>query len=131
MITGIINSALEATIRLTVLGPNGARRRIKAVVDTGFDGFLSLPPSLIAELELNWNGQSQAILADGSTTSFDMYDGTVIWDRRRKSIFIDEADTTPLVGTALLANFEMHALFRPGGAVVIKPLRRGRPGGQS
>jgi clan AA aspartic protease len=125
MITGIVNSSLEATLRLTVIGPGGQTCRIKAVIDTGFDGFLSLPPALIAELELVWNGKSQATLADGSVTSFDMYDGTVVWDRRRKPIYIDEADTTPLVGTALLADFEMQAQFRPRGKVTISPLVSG------
>jgi clan AA aspartic protease len=126
MITGVVNSSLEATLRLTVRGPNGATRRITAVVDTGFDGFLTLPSETIAELGLLWNGKSQAILADGSSTSFDVYDGVIVWDRRRKPIQIDEADTTPLVGTALLAKFEIKAPFIPGGAVAIKPLRRRR-----
>ena len=54
-----------------------------------------------------------------------MYDGTVVWDRRRKPIYIDEADTTPLVGTALLADFEMQAQFRPRGKVTISPLASG------
>jgi clan AA aspartic protease len=129
MITGIVNSSLEATLRLTVLGPGGRTCRIQAVVDTGFDGFLSLPPALIAELELVWNGKSQATLADGSITSFDTYDGMVVWERRRKAIFIDEADTTPLIGTALLADFEMKAHFRPRGKVMIKSLRGWRLGG--
>ena len=50
MMTGVVNSDLEATIRLTIRGTDGRSRRITAVIDTGFDGWLSVPPSLVAEL---------------------------------------------------------------------------------
>ena len=123
MIVGVVNSDLEAILRLTVRGPNGQTRRIKAVIDTGFDGFLTLRPTTIADLGLPLESQSYAILADGSETVFDTFRGQVIWNRRRLHIDIDEADTTPLVGTALLANFEMQAQFRPKGKVTIKPIR--------
>jgi clan AA aspartic protease len=124
MITGVVNSDLEATIRLTVRGPNGRSRRIIAVIDTGFDGWLSLPPALVAELGLIWDHQTYATLADGSEVLVDMYLGYVVWNRRRRLIDIDEADAEPLVGTALLADFEMKAQFRARGPVEIKPLRR-------
>ena len=70
MMKGIVNAHLEATIRLTVRGPNG-KRRIRAVIDSGYDGCLTLPPALIAVLGLSWQRSSSAILADGSETIFD------------------------------------------------------------
>ena len=48
MIRGFVNAHLEAILRLTVRGPNGQIRRVTAIVDMGFDGWLSLPSSLIA-----------------------------------------------------------------------------------
>ncbi len=122
MITGVVNSHLEATIRLMLRGQNGLSRRVKAVVDTGFDGWLSLPPALIAHLGLSWDRRGRAILADGSESNFDIYAGAVVWDRRKCTIPIDEADTTPLVGTALLAEYVQKAEFRPRGKVTIKRL---------
>jgi clan AA aspartic protease len=126
MITGVVNSDLEATIRLIVRGADGHKRRITAVIDTGFDGWLSLPSAVIADLELVWDRQTYATLADGSEVLFDMYLGVVVWNRRRRLIAIDEAETTPLVGTALLADFAMTAQFRPRGRVKITPLGRRR-----
>ena len=38
MITGVVNAHFEATIRLTLRGPNGQTRKVDAVIDTGFDG---------------------------------------------------------------------------------------------
>src|SRR5260370_35899240 len=123
MINGVVNAHLEATIRLTLRGPNGQIRRVNAVVDTGFDGSLSLPPGVIAHLGLAWDRRGTAILADGSVSVFDIFSGTVVWDGRKRTIPIDEADATPLVGTALLADFGLKAKFRARGQVTIKLLR--------
>ncbi|MBA2450995.1 MAG: hypothetical protein H0V51_23525 [Chloroflexi bacterium] len=46
----MVNAALEATIRLTVEGASGQAHEVEAVVDTGFSGFLTLPPTLITLL---------------------------------------------------------------------------------
>jgi clan AA aspartic protease len=122
MITGRMNADLEAIIRLTVRGPAGQQQKIKAVIDTGFDGWLTLPPALITALGLPWRRRGRAILADGSDTFFDVYEATVVWDRRRQRISVDEADTTPLVGTGLLNGHELKIQVRPGGKVTIRRL---------
>jgi predicted aspartyl protease len=54
MITGVVTSFYQATIRLIVRGPTGQAQEIEAVIDTGFDGVLSLPPADIATLGLPW-----------------------------------------------------------------------------
>jgi clan AA aspartic protease len=122
MITGLVTAEREAIIRLLVRGPLGLPQRIEAVVDTGFDGWLSLPPSLIALLGLPWRRRGRAFLADGSESLFDIYEGTVVWNRRRRRIPVDEADTSPLVGMALLNGYELNVQVRTSGKVTIKPL---------
>ena len=52
MITGQVTVYREAVISLSVKGPEGQSREIDAVIDTGFNGFLTLPASLIQELGL-------------------------------------------------------------------------------
>jgi predicted aspartyl protease len=89
MITGVVTANREATIRLLVHGPARRSRKIKAVIDTGFDGWLSLPPALIVLLGLPWRRRGRALLADGSENLFDIYEGTVVWDRHRRRIPID------------------------------------------
>jgi predicted aspartyl protease len=54
MITGVVTPFHQATIRLIVRGPTGQAQEIDAVIDTGFDGALSLPPADIAALSLPW-----------------------------------------------------------------------------
>ena len=48
MIQGEVNAAYEAVITLSVQGSEGQVREVDAVVDTGFTGFLTLPPALVA-----------------------------------------------------------------------------------
>ena len=54
MISGTVTEDHEAVVRLAVFGKAGQREPIEAVVDTGFTGWLSLPRSLINDLELPW-----------------------------------------------------------------------------
>ena len=54
MITGHVTAYREALISLNVGGPRNQKREIDAVVDTGFNGFLTLPASIIQELDLVW-----------------------------------------------------------------------------
>ncbi len=63
LITGTVTAYREAVIRLTVHGSQ-TEEEIEAVVDTGFNGFLTLAPPLIATLDLPSRGRGRAILAD-------------------------------------------------------------------
>jgi len=48
VIQGVVNADYEPVITLTVLGPSGRSAEIEAVVDTGFDAFLTLPSESVA-----------------------------------------------------------------------------------
>lgn len=122
MITGRVTANREMVIRLKVRGPTGRELRVDAVLDTGFDSWLTLPPSLITILKLPWRHRGRALLADGSQCDFDIYEATVVWDRRRRVIPVYEADTAPLLGMALLDGYELKAQVRTGGKVTIKRL---------
>lgn len=122
MIRGAITDDLEAVVELIVVGPAGKHHSITAVVDTGYNGHLTLPISLINRLRLVWLQRGRAELADGNDIFFDVFQGTVVWDRRRTAIPIDESETVPLVGMALLKGFELRMKVRTNGTVAIKRL---------
>jgi clan AA aspartic protease len=122
MIRGSVNSALQATVRLTVQGPAGQQVDIDAVIDSGFDSWLALPPALIARLGLAWRKREQALLANGTTMSLDVYEGIVIWDGQPRPVFVYAAGTTPLIGMSLLEGFELTMQVRPQGDVAIAAL---------
>ena len=120
MIQGLVNVAYEAVIPLTVQGPSGERREIEAVVDTGYNGFLTLPQDLVTELGLVYRDRGRAILADGSEVFFDTYDVAVLWDSRLRITRASAANTTPLVGMALLDHHTLYVEVENGGPVVIQ-----------
>lgn len=122
MITGVVTERREAVIRVKVRGPAGQDREIKAVIDTGFDGWLSLPPSIVSELDLVWHRRGRALLADGSESVFDIYEATVEWDGQLRRIPVDQAETFPLVGMSLLEGYELVVQIQPNGPVTVRAL---------
>ena len=122
MIVGTVTNDHEAVIRLTVRGPSGQEQVVRAVIDTGFNGSFSLPPELIAALGLPWRRRGRALLADGSETVFDIYEGTVEWDGSSRRVAVDEASTAPLVGMALLNGYELNIEVRTGGRATVRML---------
>lgn len=123
MITGVVQGR-EGRIGLKVRGPRRQERDIEGVIDTGYTAFLSLPPALVASLGLRWKSSGRGLLADGSECLFDVYLAKVIWDGKEHRILVDEADTDPLVGMALLAGYELKMQVRARGKVTIKRLPR-------
>ncbi|MBI2179544.1 MAG: clan AA aspartic protease [Deltaproteobacteria bacterium] len=112
MITGVVNANQEAIIQLVVTGPSGQQQNSEAIIDTGFTGFLTLPPAYIATLGLSWLSRQSGILADGSVDVFDVYVATVMWDGQSRTVEVEAANTEPLVGMSLLARlYHPQAIF--------------------
>ena len=120
MIEGRVNAAYEPVVPLTVRSRAGRELGVSGVVDTGFNRFLTLPPSLIADLDLPLVGVSQVVLANGSEETLDMHGATMLWDGVPRDIDVLVADTTPLVGMSLLDGYELHVQVREG-RVLIEP----------
>ncbi len=119
---GIVDQNCEATIRLVVGNLDSQRQMIDAVIDTGFTGFLTLPSSVLADLNLRAYRREEGILGNGSTCIFDVYRGLVIWDGELRRIDINESDTEPLVGMGLLYGYRMQLDVIEGGTVTIQAL---------
>ena len=122
MILGVVNAAYEAVITLSVQGPEAQAQEVDAVVDTGFTGFLTLPPALMTGLALPFETTGHATLADGSEVSFDTYRVTVLWEGRPRYVLADAADTTPLVGMLFLDMHDLSIQVRNGGRVLIEAI---------
>lgn len=123
MITGSVKGR-EARVRLKVRGPRRQEQEVEAVVDTGYTAFLTLPPAVVAALGLRWKCIGRGILADGSQCLFDVFMAKVVWDGKECRVLIDEADTDPLLGMALLDGYELKMQVRNRGKVSIKRLPR-------
>ena len=121
MIEGVVNAACEPVVVLTVQGPSGQATEIEAIIDTGFNGFLTVTPALAAELGLSLESTSRATLADGSEVTFDVfYDVAVLWDGQPRYVLADAADTTPLVGMRMLDRHNLNIDIEDEGRVIIQ-----------
>jgi clan AA aspartic protease len=120
MIKGVVTSQRVAVVRLPVLGMKGEEREVKAIIDTGFNGSLTLPPSVIAALDLTWRSRGSAVLANGKREQFDIYAATVIWDGMQRRLLVEAANTDPLIGMRLLHGHRLSIHVVPNGDVTIE-----------
>ncbi len=122
MIYGVVNLRREATLPLVVGNAEKQQQVVDTVIDTGFNGFLSLPSTVIATLNLPWSAADIVTLGDGSQTLFDIYTAMVIWDGQYREIDIAASETEPLLGMALLYGYRLQVDNVEGGIVKIEEL---------
>ncbi len=122
MICGVVTAQLEAWIDLIVVGADGSHIGLSAVIDTGFNGHLTLPQSVVTKLGGRRLGEVLVSLADGSEILSHVFAITVIWDGQPRKIEVDAADVEPLVGMRMLKGHDVHLRVVPNGDVTVSPL---------
>lgn len=95
---------------------------VEAVIDTGFDGELTLPPGTIRRLRYPYAGSAGGTLADGSEIQFDYHEGQVLWHDVTRPVAVIAAEGQPLVGMALLRGSRLSVEALPGGEVTVSEL---------
>lgn len=123
MIRGVVNAAYEPVLSLVFQGPSGRSRETEAVVDTGFNGYLTLSSGLVTALGLPGVFRTSVILADGSEAAFDVYRATVQWDGITRHVDAYMSDTVPLVGMRLMDRHRLYIDVENGGRVLIQARR--------
>ena len=110
---------LQARMPILLKLPAHSEVEIECVVDTGFEGFLTLPPDAIAELELPYLIQISANLANNSSVMTDVHLATVVWNGIEREIAVLSMGRRPLIGTALLDQYHLSIDFCERGTVLI------------
>ncbi|MGV0029372.1 clan AA aspartic protease [Phormidesmis priestleyi] len=123
MMFGVVNNNCEAIIKVAVGRIGSPKITVDAVIDTGFTSFLSLPLSIITELDLPWHYRDVGTLGDGSEVVFEIYKATVIWNGQNQIVDVAASDADPLVGMGLLYGFKLQIETIEGGAVIIEALK--------
>lgn len=108
--------------QLTLPGQDGPFT-IASIVDTGFDGELSLPPSLASRLDAEIAGRQTLSLADG-TTLFSPYYRIEIddWNGEERLTEVLLLDGHPLLGVNLLSGYLLQMEMEESGGVEIELL---------
>ncbi len=107
MMTGMINDSKEAVLKVLIQGPDGQEIEAEAVIDTGYNGTLSLPPEAITFLALPARGSRYVTLGDGNTVLMNIYRATVIWDGLPRPVQVMETEDVSLIGMSLLYGYRV------------------------
>jgi clan AA aspartic protease len=120
MITGAVASGRGPIVPLVVLDAEGHEHSLSAIVDTGFNGWLTLPGRLARLWGIPSREQGSAVLADGSVVYYTVYRASVMWDGQPIAVLIDEMESEPLIGMRLTHGYRMLIENVDGGAVSIE-----------
>lgn len=119
MIRGTVSPNREPVVRLRVRGPTGLTADVDVVLDTGFDGQLVLPTTLVHSLGLTWGSRGTATLAGGSTQWANYYDVEVEFGVGWVNATAMALGSEALRGMLMLDGKKLTVEGSPGGAVEI------------
>ena len=122
MIHGRVSAIREAIIELRILGSTQKDEIVEAVIDTGFDGYLTPPADLVKRLELRPAGDRRATLGDGTSVVLKVYLAKVIWYNHEREVLVLQAEDGPLISMSLLFGNRITLTLVQGGDVTIEPL---------
>jgi clan AA aspartic protease len=122
MIRGAVNGRLELIIPLTLFDSAGLDHHVDAIIDTGYTGFLTLPPATVAKLGLPLSGRTNTRLADGTLLRLSYYAVRLDWDGIHRTVDVVELDRDPLMGMQLLRDSRVMFDAVVGGDIGIEPL---------
>ena len=122
MIRGTVFPNRQALIAVALLDTAGQFQTFEFILDTGFDGDLSLPRQTLQRLEVLPEGRLPVELADGSRTTARTWEATALWDGERRTVSIMESEGEPLLGMSLLWQNRIILEARAFGDLVIERL---------
>ncbi len=132
MITGSVNARRQPIVSLTVSGPSGTSAEAETLLDTGYNGALTLPVEVVEALGLLPRRTVTVNLADGSSAEMPVYAASVMWDGvlrdgvLRDGVLRDTrviaGGTQPLLGMSLTLGHRVIVEMVDGGAVTIERL---------
>lgn len=122
MIRGTVFPNRQALIAVALLDAAGQFQTFEFILDTGFDGDLSLPARTIQTLAIGRRVPSIVELADGSRTTAPTWRATVLWDGERRTVSIMESEGESLLGMNLLWGNHIALEAKAFGGVVIERL---------
>jgi clan AA aspartic protease len=112
---------LQPRLGVTLVRDPGPNLEIEFVVDTGFEGTLTLPIAAVNALALPFYQSIPAHLADGSTCWAPVHVATILWDGAPVEVAVLAMGNRPLPGTLLLDGHDFTARFTDGGAIAVEP----------
>ncbi len=92
------------------------------VVDTGFNGYLTLPPQAVGAMNLPLHSSTPIKLADGSEALTAIHLATVVWDGIEKVVLVLASGYKPLLGAAMMEGYHLEINFADNGLVSLEKI---------
>ncbi len=118
MISGNV-VGLQARMGIILYPPKRAGVEIECVVDTGFEGFLTLPTAIVLDWGLLYIASIDANLADNSHITTNVHQSTILWNDVERIIPVLAMGRRSLIRTALLEDCHLSIDFCEGGTVLV------------
>ncbi|MFH1542866.1 MAG: hypothetical protein ABIE84_07260 [bacterium] len=109
---GAVNSNFEPVIKIGIVF-GGKVKYFDAIIDTGFNGFISIPHKLIQRTSWQFIGYEAYELASGEIVKDKVYLGDIVFGKKRKYTYVLSNRTEDiLIGTKLFTNKTLVINFR-------------------
>ncbi len=118
MINGIVFGR-QPQIKLVLRTVDYPDLEIGCVIDTGFEGALTLPAIVVEKLQLPHVARINVNLANDENFITSVHRATIIWDDAELDVPVLAMGRRPTVGTLLLATYNLNIDFYDGGIVSI------------
>lgn len=122
MILGDVTEDHEVVLVVEGLSAQGSVVPLKVVLDTGFNGYLTLPQDCLTDLDAREVGTRRAALGDGNIIDMSVYLVSLNWHGKEMEVMALEAESAPLAGMSLLWGSRIVFEARVGGTLEIEPL---------
>ena len=118
MLTGRVNRQGEPVISIQLILRNRPAR-FTAIIDTGFNGYLSVPRRLLIRSKWLAIGTEKFEIATGALVEQEIFLGEIIFDGHRGPVYSVASDAQDiLIGTKLLRDKTLVVNFRSGQVTV-------------
>ena len=106
-------------VTVLVLQSDGAVHPFTMVLDTGFDGEMMLPRSVIRRFGFVYRGMRSGVLADGSHFETSTYTTEILWQGQQVTVSVYASVSEYLLGMHLLWGQRLTMDGTEGGRISI------------
>ena len=92
------------------------------VIDTGLNGYLTLPVQAVSAMNFPLYSSTPIKLADGSEALSAIHLVTVVWDDAEKVVLVLASGYKPLLGTAMMEGYHLEIDFAERGLVSLEKI---------
>jgi len=100
---------------------------IQFVINTGFEGTLTLPESAVLAMQLPFYQRIRGNLADDGACMVAVHKATILWGGQEAEVAVLAMGQRPLLGTMLLDGHNLTIPFVDGGVLSLVPLQSDWP----